>query len=354
MATLTRHVRLEQAPAGTGRRWSWSQYLAIIAIPIAVVQIWTLTAWLLDRPHQITEFREHGTLNWWACRFYEGLGLVLVAIVVPWVLRQCIRQRRLTFDAHFLLAGATIFWGDAAVNFFVPTFLYSSNFVNLNNPLGHMPFMVNPDMGRLPDPLLFSVPLETAGLLVAAIAMGALAKWFRQRYPGISTPKLIGLLVVVALAVEVLVELPIIAMGLWTYTSPPLMSVGLGGGHRYPFPALIAGTCFFMVPALLRLFKDDRGRTLIERGMDHYHPAKRGAVTFLALYATLQILVWGPATVPVLLYGPYQEEWPEYEEYLVNDVCDAPGIAGTRYGPCPGSPGFRMPGRTSDLVGEAP
>ena len=76
-------------------------------------------------------------------------------------------------------------------------------------------------------------------------------------------------------------------------------------------------------------------------------------IIFLALYAVMQFIVWIPASVPDFAYGPYQSAWPKIPAYLLNDVCNAPGVTGTRYGTCPGDPGFRLPGRHS-LPGHSP
>jgi len=46
--------------------------------------------------------------------------------------------------------------------------------------------------------------------------------------------------------------------------------------------------------------------------------------------------------------APYPKEFPRE---LVNDMCDVGQTTGTRYGPCPGTPGFRMP---VSLPGPAP
>ena len=56
---------------------------------------------------------------------------------------------------------------------------------------------------------------------------------------------------------------------------------------------------------------------------------------------------------PVIL-SPYVTFKGKLPAYIINGVCDAPGVHGTRYGACPGSPGFRMPGRTTHLPGRSP
>lgn len=351
MSDLTIH-EVKTKPSKANERdsshWSWAQWSALIGAVILFVEIWTLVAWLSDHPHQVNQFATIGSVNWWACTIYESLGLVLAIAVGSYVVRGCIRERRLTFDAAFLLSGSLMFWADANPNFFAPVLLYSSNFVNLNSPQGHMPFAINPVIGSMPDPILITVPLESCGLLAVAMAIGAVARWLRTRYPGISTQKLVGLLVLGGVVVEILVELPMVGFGLWTYTTPAGISIPFGGGRRLSLIEVVAGTSFLLLPALLRLFKNDRGETLVERGLQGKKPVARAVILVLAVYSFTEILAWGPALVPDLLSSLYERPWPHLANYLVNDTCDAPGITGTAYGPCPGSPSYRMPIRTSD------
>ena len=356
MAQVALRVRSPStAPTGARREhWSWGQYLALIGLPILVLEVWTVAAWLMDGPFQITQYRDKDAPSWYAARVYELVAIVVFVGMAVIVIRGCIRARKFTLDAHFVLVGMTIFWADPSVNFFGPTWLTSSNWVNLNNPAGHMPFVINPDIGRLPDPLLFTVPLESVGLLAAAMALGAYVRRVRARRPGISNTRIIWRLIGIAFVVECLVELPLVALGLWTYTAPSWMSLPLGAGHmRFPLVEFIGGTFFFLLPALIRIFKDDQGKTICERGLSRYAGLRRHVLTFLSLYGAIQLIMWLPATIPVVAYGPYQEPWPAFPRHLVNGICDAPGWEGTRYGPCPGSPGYRMPGRGS-LEGEAP
>jgi hypothetical protein len=336
-----------EASERASSHWSWAQWFALIGAGILFVEIWTLAAWFSDRPHQVNQFATTGSVNWYACTIYESVVLVVAIGVGFNVVRGCVREGRLTFDAMFVLSGMLMFWADANPNFFAPVLLYSSNFVNVNSPQGHMPFAINPAIGSMPDPILITIPLESCGLLAAAMGIGAVAGWLRRRHPAISTQKLIGLLVLGGAVVEILVELPMVAFGLWTYTTPAAISIPLGGGRRLSLIEIVAGTSFFLLPALVRLFKNDRGETLVERGLQGKRPAARAALLFLAMYSFTELLAWGPALVPDLLSSLYERPWPHLANYLVNDTCDAPGITGTTYGLCPGSPGYRMPIRSS-------
>lgn len=342
-------------PAASGRRWGWVHLLALAGAVFLVWETWTVVAWLADGPRQVTEYRDSGSTSWYAARGLEGLTIVVSCLVLVHVVRGCFRERKiLTFDVMFCLAGGTMVWADFASNFFVPTFVASSNFVNLENMCGHIPLVVNPECGKAPDPLLFLFLLETFGILGAAIVVQKLASLAQARWPGIPRRRMIVAVIGTGLALDLLLEPVAIALHLWHYPAPARMSLGLGGGFRYPIVELFAAGGWFGLLFAVRTFRDDRGRTLVERGLDHHPPRRRKALSMLALYGYFQLAIWVVASVPLWFYGPYEPVWRDLPPHIVNGICDVPGASGSRYGPCPGAPGFRMPGRGSfDAPGPA-
>jgi hypothetical protein len=95
----------------------------------------------------------------------------------------------------------------------------------------------------------------------------------------------------------------------------------------------------------LRYYKDDNGRTIVERGFDQVAPWARGllvqSATSGAFFAIIALNI-----IPVNLHGFYADPYPELPASLINGMCNSPGVEGTSYGPCPGSRGFQMPVRS--------
>jgi hypothetical protein len=323
-----------------------------VAEPILVAESWTLGSWLADGPHQITSFRNTHSTTSYAAHTLEALTALAAIAVLVIVVRDCRRQRRLlTFDVMFCLAGATMFWADSACNFFQPTFLFSSDFVNLNNPCGHMPLVVNPDCGGAPDPTLWLWLVETFGILGAAMLVGRLLQRISSRRGGLSTRRLIAYALASGIVLDLLLEPAMIALGLWTYPAPKFMSLPLGGDLRYPIVETFAGGLWFGSLIAIRAVKDDRGRALVERGLDHLPARRRRAVSMLALYGFFQLSIWCLASIPLWFYGPYEPAWHNTPASIVNGICNvpgstAPGTSGSPYGLCPGSPGYRIPIRS--------
>src|SRR5438874_6380622 len=111
--------RLPLAAPGR-RRWSWPHYLAVAAVPVLCLQVWTVTAWLANGPRQVTEFRDRTSASWYAAHAVEAAILVVAVAVIVHLVRDVRRQGRLlTFDVMFCLCGATLWWADEALNFWV-------------------------------------------------------------------------------------------------------------------------------------------------------------------------------------------------------------------------------------------
>lgn len=339
--------RLPPDPQGVTRprrSWSLPHYLALVGVPVLVWNAWTVIAWLIAGPHEITRYRPPGhPVDWYAARVFEGLAIAVGTTLAVYVYRGCRRARMwLTFDVLFCLAAATQFWGDAGVNFMAPTITISSEWVNVNATCGHMPLVVNPDCGRTPDPLLFLFLLETFVPLGCAIIFGRLVNRVRGRRPHTTTAQLVAMVIAAGFGLALLEPLVIIPLHLWNYPGAK-PAISIGSGFRYPLFEIACFGLWFGVLASVRIFRDDRGHTVVERGLDHHRPATRKLVTWLALYTIFQIAIWGFASMPYWVLGVDQKPWPREPIQLVNGMCDAPGVSGTRYGPCPGSPGFRMP-----------
>lgn len=344
--------------SSTPRRWSAAHYLALVGLPFLVLEAWTLISWLSDGPQQITQYRtgEHGK-EFWGARGFEALVIVLSLWVISKLIKDCREKRRFfTFDVMFCLACATLIWVNAGNNFFQPMFSISSEFVNLNDPCGHNPLIVNPDCGRFANPVIFLGLFEVFGLLACAMLLGGIARRARERWPSLTQPQLFGIVSAGGCLLVLGEPALLLPLNLWTFPGTP-MSVSIGGeAFRYPFaPEILVFGLWIGTIASVRIFRDDRGRSLVERGLDRHTPRVRVAITLAALYGVVQVATWGQSTAPMWVLGFNQQQWPALPAHVQNGLCDSPGVTGTRFGTCPGTPGYRMPIRgDSRLVGEAP
>lgn len=332
-----------QAPgtAAADRRWNWPVALAVFGGLCLATQAWVWIAWLRTGPVAITRWRDTGDGSWKLAIAYQVGASALFVAVVTWVVRQCRKEGRLTFDAKFCLAGLATFWLDPTANVLLPVYTYSSQWVNLNDWLGQVPLVRNPDAGRLPEPVLFLLPLYTVGWLGAALAVNGIMRWVRRRFPHWRAGRALALAVVVALVCDILLELPMFLGNLWSNQGAPRIGLFADRGALYPVTEMLFATLIFTGFGALRYFRNDRGETLVERGLTGSH-RRRAWISQLALIGVINAM-WMGLTLGYTVAGLYSGPWRAMKPWVNNAVCDSPGVTGTRYGPCPGSPGFRLP-----------
>src|SRR5439155_1179924 len=103
------------------------------------------------------------------------------------------------------------------------------------------------------------------------------------------------------------------------------------------YEALVVGV-FCSVIGMLRYYRDDRGRSRIERGIDdlRLRPRRRSIVSALA-FVGLANVMFALLNVGYNWVGLYVDKTPDYPSYLVNGLCGP----GSGYEcPAPGVPVF--------------
>jgi hypothetical protein len=344
----TGHSAVAERPHRSRR--GWPHYLAAAAVPLMIYNVWTVVAWLADGPHEITRFRtgEH-TRDWYGARILEG-AVVLISVVVLYKIYQgCRQQRRLwTFDMLMLLAGASTWWANGVTNWFNPTWIPSTQFVNVNDPCSYMPLIPNTDCGLIPYPWLFLLCVESTLLVGFGMMMSWVLAKVRPRMAQLSKPRIWAILLAGGVACFLGEPLVIIQTGAWIYPGTPIsMQIGPAEYARYPpFPELLIASSFLALAGGLRYFKDDQGRTVVERKLEHHSPRAQKVITFMALYLLAHVNLVGVATIPLWPMSFHQTPWPVLPATLNARLCDQPGgVTDTGRGPCPGSPAYvlRMP-----------
>ncbi|MGH9169187.1 MAG: spirocyclase AveC family protein, partial [Acidimicrobiia bacterium] len=321
-ATVTKpHPSAHADPARPAKRWVPAHYLAVVGAALLVYITWTITAWLLDGPEQITAYRDTDSVAWYAARAYEAAAIILGVVLTAKVVRQCRREGRLVLDALIIIGGAVTFFWDPIPNFIMPNFMYSSNWVNLADWTGHAPFVINPDAGRLPEPVLFIWLTYTFGLLLFAMILNGLMRAARRRWPGISPAKLVGITALGAFGLDLALEGPMFLLHLWGLPGAPAEFALFGGDSRFPPAEFLPVTMVFTGWACLRFFRNDKGQAITERGLDGLSPGRRAGVSVLATIAVCNSLLLVLGVVQISA-GFLADPYPRYPLHMVNDLCD--------------------------------
>src|SRR5450631_2240885 len=91
-------------PSSAGRVLTPAVLWAMAGVVLLIWQAATWIGFFAASPHEITEFRDPHAVSWYAARFYEVTGVLTALFVGTFVVKQCMRERRLVLDAKFCIA----------------------------------------------------------------------------------------------------------------------------------------------------------------------------------------------------------------------------------------------------------
>lgn len=262
-------------------------------------------------------------------------------IVRPWR-----RERRITLDGMFLVATGLMFFQDPLLNYFNTWCTYNTWMFNRGSWSSHIPGWVSPEEPghQVAEPLLMNAPGYAYGVLLCTIFGAWVMRRVKAKWPTISNLRLIGVVAVWAFVFDFVMEgLVLMPIGLYTFPGS-IQSVSINAGHYYQWPVyeglmwggVQAGLC------CLYYFTDDRGRTVVERGLDRVRGGvvKQQATRFLAIFAAVSAIFFVFYNLPAQWFGMHADPWPEdiqERSYFNGGICGA----GTDK-PCP-DPALPLP-----------
>jgi hypothetical protein len=269
-------------------------------------------------------------------------------IIRPWM-----RERRITLDGMLLVSMALMFFQDPLLNYLNTWCTYNTWLFNRGSWSSHIPGWVSrEEPGRqVSEPLLTNVPGYAYGVLLITIAGCWLMRKIKARWPGISNLRLILVTYAMAFVFDFVMEgLVMLPIGFYTYPGS-IRAVSVNAGTYYQWP-VYEGLMWGGVQAALcclRYFTDDRGRTLVERGLERVRSGFVGheLVRFLAIFAAVSSCFFFLYNVPAQWIGMHSDPWPEDHQkrsYFNGGICGD----GTDT-PCP-NPVLPLPTKRSGYI----
>ncbi len=269
-------------------------------------------------------------------------------IVRPWR-----RERRITLDGMLLVSMGLMFFQDPLLNYFNTWCTYNTWLFNRGSWSPYIPGWVSPEEPghQVPEPLLTNVPGYAYGVLLITIVGCWVMRKIKARWPNISNLRLIVVTYAFTFVLDFVMEgcflLPI---GLFTYPGA-IRAVSINAGTYYQWP-VYEGLMWGGVQAALcclRYFTDDRGRTVVERGLDRVRGGvvKQQFIRFLAIFAGVSACFFFLYNVPAQWFGMHADPWPEdvqQRSYFNGGTCGAGSDQ-----PCP-NPVLPLPTRRSGYI----
>jgi hypothetical protein len=304
------------------------RYFAAVGVVAVVLQAYVLTEWLVHGPTRTpngpTPVPHSLDVS---VVIVQGLCVGgLAAFFYFAVVRPLRRDHRLHWDGYLFFGFCLMAWGDPGGNMFRVWFTYPTNFVQFGSWLNYMPFVRLPHAGRFPEPLVSTytgyVWYNFIGVLLGCKVM----QKSRDRWGlGRSGQLWCGFLFLVCL--DLIMEEICLRLNWYQYheTIGPV----LDRGKPYMLPVIegfLWGGLMFAV-AVVRYIRDDKGQSLVERGLDQLQISTRRKnwVRLLALAGFVNICILGYALAGsfVALAGtPY---WPQAQKSYLDDGFCGPG-----------------------------
>lgn len=314
-----------------------------------VLQIYIFAAWI-GSPHFTPTLPGPTPLPW-----FSALEIMVIQVGAPilvlgglvWLVVATRRLGRVPTLGLIVFAWASAYWQDPLINYVRPAFSYNSHFINFGSWCELVPGWLSPNGSKMPEPLFFGL-----GAYAFVIPTSALICAFAMRQVKRLRPRTTGFqLVLVALATmfacDLVVEGLLVYTQMYAYTgSIHALSLWPGTLHQFPLYESLLGGAAAAASGALFYFRDDKGNTLVERGVQNLR-IQRGATLMRALAISGFVnLVLLSTTLIYIFLNLQMDPWPtNVPSYLRNGVCgvgtqiECPGpdvhIPTLRSGPLP-------------------
>jgi uncharacterized membrane protein len=332
---------LAQSPTPPVVRWAW------LGAAVAVFILYVFARWFITGhavptapgPDPLPN-TERIFIFWVQCvALAAGVVAFSLIVVRPWV-----REGQLTTTGMLYICWLTLFFQDPMMNYTSPTVLYNSYMVNLGTwTLGSTPGWTSPHGNNLPEPLLLIIVGYTIIGYSLCFPVLAILNKVKEWAPQLSKFRLAILGILILIALDTLFESLLLRTGVYAYPGG-IHAITLFAGKTYQFPmteGIFYGGLTIGATMVLLLYRDDRGQTFVERGLDKLQISSLGKqwVKFLALFAYVQISMLVVFSIPMQWFATHSGAYPSgYPSYMINGLC----TYGTDGNQCPG-PGISMP-----------
>lgn len=271
-----------------------------------------------------------------------ALGMLWKCVFGPWI-----RNRELSFDGMLVLNLLLMWWADPIDNYVTVSFLYNGYTINMGSWASFIPGWGSPNPQNFAEPLLmmggFYIGYWMLNVFLGCWLLGLL----QRRLPNLAMGWRILLMFIPLAIIDLVVENLIMRSGAAAYPGV-VRSFSLYPGEVYQWPLYEAAIVAFVSTGFtcLRYFKDDKGQTFVEKGVERLKISKgrKKLVTFLAIAGFVQPFFLIGYFLPYNLFAMRSDTAPAYPSYMRNLMCGE----GSQYA-CPSYDWVPIPQRGSRI-----
>jgi hypothetical protein len=273
-----------------------------------------------------------------------AVPIAALAALYFWVFRPWRRDGHLTTDGMLTLSAGMVFFWDMSMNYTSVSLLYNSHLVNRGAwANGSWPGWISPNANYLPESLFITVPGYVALVFSQVVLVLWILRKIKARRPGLGAGASVAIIFVGLVVVDTIIETGLLRSGIYAYPGA-IPAITLFAGHTYQVPlsetVLFGGVALGAI-ACLSHFRDDRGQTVVERGLEKLSVGAKSKqlIKFLAIFGAVHLAFLVLYMVPQQWFAVHSGPFPAgYKSYMINNMCAAGDDGRT----CPG-PGVPMP-----------
>jgi hypothetical protein len=320
---------------------------AAMGVFFAVLETWVIVTWITSGKAKETTAGRSVEPGWmkFGVTFQEILYCIVALIgCYFFVVRPWRRDKHISLDGMLFLIFALLYWQDPITNYIQPYFGYNADFFNLGSWVTNIPGWISPHGNLLPEPLIASGPIYPGWVFLFIVIANYVMRKAKERYPRLGTFGLVMVCFGFLALSDLVFECIFVRTGYYVYAATWGKDITLFSGHYYQFPlyepVLWGGV--WTVWACLRYFKNDKGQTVAERGVDELRSGAkpRRGLRILALYGICNG-IFMLYNVPMIWVSTQVNNWStdvQSRPYLTDGMCGP----GTTYAcPGPGTPIFK-------------
>lgn len=249
-----------------------------------------------------------------------------------WVVKPWRRMRTVTAEGLMLIWFGTFAWFlDPFANFFNAYFTYNSWLPNMGSWVADIPGWTSITAGSpgamQAYPLLFVITAYVWGLFGLAALVAWTMRKMRERWPAMSTPTLLFCTYWIAFTLFLILEIVYMRAGIYGYHGTvPSLTLWYGKYYQMPIYEPIFSGFYFLGYASLLYFRNDKGETLVERGVNKVRSGKATKIglRFAAMTAACTLIYMVTYNIPYWITNNVNEEWPKVSQensYWTNFIC---------------------------------
>lgn len=303
---------------------------ALVGGFFVLFQMFVFSKWILGGNASPTPTGSTPVPEWmkYTIRGWEVVSTVILIVFLYYVLvRPWRRTGRITSDGLMCIAATLCVWRDQLLNFVQVTGLYNSYALNLGSWYPDIPGWISPQGRQMLEPMwVFQVYayMVLGGAMVGCFVM----RKTRARWPQLNNIGLVLVCFGVTICWDLIIEIGWLRLGLYMFFPIEMNGIVLFEGHYYAFPlyeSVLLGL-LMTIWACIRYFRDDRGLTFAERGVEKLNvsPRKQTGLRLLALTGLFNLVFILSYDVPWQIFAVNANNSPAditNRSYLTHGVC---------------------------------